>query len=89
METRSVDRQGGAFGVSRAGVGSDCQDRERQGGRDRADMDVLVASPGYHYPPWLPTENTVGQYRLKVLFNNTFKSVYCYFLYFSCVLCNH
>ena len=61
METRSVDRQGGAFGVSRAGVGSDCQDRERQGSRDRADMDVLVASPGYHYPPWLPTENTVGQ----------------------------
>ena len=29
--------------------------------RDRADMDVLVASPGYHYLHWLPTENTVGQ----------------------------
>ena len=52
---------GDAISVSRARVGSDCQDRERQGGRDRADMDVLVASPGNHYPPWLPTDNTVGQ----------------------------
>ena len=51
---------GDAFGVSRAGVGSDCQDRERQGSRDRADMDVLVASPGNHYPPWLPTDNLSG-----------------------------
>ena len=56
-----VPSMGDAFGVSRARVGSDCQDRERQGGRDRADMDVLVASPGNHYPSWLPTDNTVGQ----------------------------
>ena len=52
---------GDTIGVSRARVGSDCQDRERQGSRDRADMDVLVASPGNHYPPWLPTDDTVGQ----------------------------
>ena len=46
---------GNTIGVSRAGVGTDCQDRERQGRRDRADMDVLVASPGSQYPPLLPT----------------------------------
>ena len=45
---------GNIFGVSRAGAGSDWQDRERQGSRARADMDVLVASPGNHYPPRLP-----------------------------------
>ena len=44
------------FGVSRAGVGSGCQDRERQGSRDRAYTDVLVAGPGNHYPRWLPTD---------------------------------
>ena len=52
---------GDAFGVSRAGVGGDCQDRERHGRRDRAYKDVLVASPGNHYPRWLPTDNTVGK----------------------------
>ena len=55
---------GDTFGVSRVGVGSDCQDRERQGSRDRAYMDVLVASPGNHYPSWLPPYNTVGQVQL-------------------------
>ena len=46
--------------ASRAGVGSDCQDRERQGSRDRAYTDVLVASPGNHYPLWLPTDRLSG-----------------------------
>lgn len=29
--------------------------------RDRADMDVLVASSGNHYTLWVPTDNTVRQ----------------------------
>ena len=33
-------------GVSRAGVGVKCQDRERQDVATRAYMDVLAASPG-------------------------------------------
>ena len=54
---------GNSIGVSRAGVGTDCQDRERQGSRDRAYKDVLVASPGSQYPSQLPTSpvDYVGQ----------------------------
>ena len=44
-----------AIGVSRAGVGIGCQDRERQGSRDRVYTDVLATSPGSQYPPWLLT----------------------------------
>ncbi len=47
---------GSAIGVSRAGVGIDCQDRERHGRRARAYRDVLAASPGSQYPPRLPPD---------------------------------
>jgi hypothetical protein len=40
---------GNTIGVSRAGVNSACQDRERQGSRARAHTDVLVASPEVRY----------------------------------------
>ena len=36
------------------GVGTYCQDRERQGCRARAYKDVLAASPGSRYPPPAP-----------------------------------
>ena len=71
---------GNAMGVSRAGVCSACQDRERHGQGEtgnrsrgqpglwsaRADTDVLVASPGKHYPPRLPTPLTT-QWKSSVL----------------------
>ena len=75
MNFRSVEPATGVSraGVSRARVGSDCQDRYVQDERYFAieHMDVrreafrgthmCLASPGNHYPPWLPTDNTVGQ----------------------------
>jgi hypothetical protein len=57
MNFRSVEHP---IGVSRAGVGVECQDRERQGCRDRAYRDVLAASPGRQYPPWLPTTHKLS-----------------------------
>lgn len=46
-------------GCVRAGVGTDCQDRERQEVATRAYRDVLVASPGSQYRLRLPTDGTI------------------------------